>query len=655
LTVECADGTTHTLTTDGEWRAAASPVVENDVYDGEVYDARREREGWASPGFDDADWDQATVVAGPDGALAPQRTDPIRVVETLAPERVIEHRDGPIVDFGQNHTGWVELDVSGLDAGESVELRHAEALAAHGDLLTVDLRTARARDRYVASGDDETYAPRFTYHGYRYVQVSGLPGDLTAADVRSHVVHTDVEPTGEFACSNGDLERVQANARWGLRSNAHSVPTDCPQRDERQGFTGDGHLAAAALLYNFDAGRFHEKFVRDHADAQSPHGYLPSTMPSGGDPGITDPTWTYSWLHLPWQVYCHDATERPLREHYEGLRRYVDFWLDVESAGLVPETYSVYGDWVALEANEGSRGGPTRLFTDAYHYRGTALLADIAAAIGEDADAERYRERAAAVRDAFNERYFDADAGRYDPRTQAANAVPLALGLVPEGRASEVADALARKVCEEDDGGLRTGFLGTPALLAALTEHGHADLAYEVVSRPEFPGWVYQVEQGATTVWERWDTDEHVDSGMNSRNHSPFALVSAWFYEALAGVRVDERLPRDNVVGVAPRPVDALDWAAGSVETPHGTVAARWERGGDGLTLTVTVPWNLAAAVEVPVDPSGRVRVDGDLAWDDGPVATAPGPVRRASSDGDRPTLVLDPGDHEVAVESSDP
>jgi len=602
LVVTYADGTSRTVTTGPDWRVGPSPITDNDIYDGETYDARREEPGWSEPGFDDDGWESAPVVSAPDGDLYPQQTPPIRVTDRRDAVSIEEREDGHVVDFGQNVTGWVELTVRGAEAGDELAIRHAEALNDDGSLQAADLRTAAATDTYVARGAEcETYAPRFTYHGFRYARIEGYPGDLDPADVTAAVVHTDFDDGGSFACSDDDLNAVQSNCRWSLRTNAHSVPTDCPQRDERQGFTGDAHLAAGALRYNFAAGRFHEKFLRDHADAQSAHGYVPSKAPYGSQPAMTDPTWTYSLLALPWRTYCHDADERVLRAQYPRLRRYADFWHG-EGDPLLPEQYCAYGDWVALENADGRVGKPVDLFTNAYHYRATDVLARIADAIDAE-EAERYRLLADEVARAFTDRYFDD--GDYGD-TQAANAVPLAVGLVPEGREDEVAAALAERV-RAADGHLQTGFLGTPALLDALTRHGHADLAHEVVAAPDAPGWVSQVRQGATTVWERWDTDEQVGSRMNSRNHSPFALASEWLYEGAAGVEVSSALPRERRVDVVPGRVDALDWAAATVETPHGDVATRWEREDGTLAVSVTVPWNLTAVVDLPSEPT----VDG--------------------------------------------
>lgn len=602
LRLEFVDGSTRDVTTDGSWRATASPIIANDIYDGETYDARLEQAGWATAAFDDTTWDRVATVPGPGGEVRPQQAPPMRVTEELAPAEITRYGDALIVDFGQNHTGWVDLTVEGADPGTVITIEYAEARSAHGDLSTVDLRTADATDRYVTAGRErETYRPRFTSHGYRYVKLTGYPGRLSADDVRSLVVHSDLPRNGTFESSNETLNRIQENAAWGLRSNVQGIITDCPQRDERLGFSGDGHLAAKALHYNFDAVPFCGKFIRDHADAQTPAGYLPVTMPTASDPGKTDPTWTYSWLALARLQYRFGGTEGAMRDHYAGLKRYVDYWSSLAVDDLIPERYSVYGDWVALEHTDGSIGEPTHLFTNAYYARTLAELAEIASIIGRDDDAGGYERLSAAAAAAFNDRYLDRSAESYGPGTQAANAVPLALELVPAEHTGGVAASLARTV-RAAGGTLRTGFLGTPALLQALTDHGYSDLAYEVVSTRDFPGWGYQVSQGATTVWERWDGDDRTDDGMNSRNHSPFTLVSEWFYEGLAGIRVVGGPSEDCRVEIAPAFVDDLDWIRASTHLPEGYVHSAWRRTDAGVDLSVAIPWNVSATLRVPMD-----------------------------------------------------
>ncbi|MFB6150909.1 MAG: family 78 glycoside hydrolase catalytic domain [Haloarculaceae archaeon] len=646
LTVELADGRTRTVATGDDWRAAPSPITDNDVYDGERYDARRERDGWASPEFDDDGWDPATAVDPPGGALEPHGVEPMRVVETFDVGTVRDHPDGPIFDFGQNLTGWLAVTLDDPDAGEEVTLRHAEDLTEDGDLSTVDLRSADATDAYVARGDDrERYEPRFTYHGFRYAQVVA-PGvddvtDLVDPEgVTAKAVHTAMDRTGEFACANDDLNRVQHNAVWGLRGNTHSVPEDCPQRDERFGWTGDAQIANRALLYNFEAVRFDEKWLADHADAASPMGYVPDVIPTKDAEDPADPSWSVTRVMLPWYCYLHYGDERVLRDHFEGMCDYVDYWHGVGDGPLVPGSYGKYGDWLALERADDRRGRPVDLFLSAFHYQATDTLARVADVLGNDAAAATYRERADAVAAAFNERYFDAEAAAYGPGTQATYAVPLFLGLVPDAATDRVVANLVGKV-ESDGRALRTGFLGTRPLLHALADHGHADLAYDVVSRSGRPGWVYMADQGATTMWERWDSDDRVGSGMNSLNHSPNTHVSEFFYRVLAGVRFEDR-PATERVTVAPALVEDLDWVSARLDLPTGELAVDWERDGDGgYDLSVAVPWNVRGTVRLPGAADRPVAESGT------PVADGPPGVRSVEREaGD---LVLEVGSGEYA------
>ncbi|MFB6120837.1 MAG: family 78 glycoside hydrolase catalytic domain [Halobacteriaceae archaeon] len=644
LHVEYEDGTTRTVTTDEGWDAAESPLVENDLYDGEVYDARRERPGWATPGHDATDWDDAARVEGPDGTLVPQRTPPMRRVEERTPEAIHDHEDGPIVDFGQNLTGWVELVVQDGDAGDEIDLRYAEIRLDDGSLNRIDLEPADPTDTYVCAGDDvETYEPRFTYHGFRYVQVDGYPGDLDADDVTARVVHTDMPETGSFDCSNEELAQVQHNAEWSLRGNSHGIPTDCPQRAERLGWTGDGHIAGRALMYNFESVRFHEKWLRDHADQQSEHGYVADTVPFAYGTIPEDRTWALTQVTLPWHLYRHFGDRRVLERHYENMRRYVDYWHDVAEDGIIGEEAGNYGDWLAFENADGRRGLPFDLFNTAFHYHTVSLFADIAGVLGNEGDRERYAERAAAVKAAFNDRFFDPETATYGPGTQSSYAVPLFVGLVPEEHEAAVADGLAEAV--RDAGGkLQTGFLGARPLINALADYGHADVAYEVVSQPERPGWVYMVRNGATTMWERWDSDDRIGDGMNSFNHSPFTFVSEWFFSALAGLDFDDSVAEG--LTVAPRVVDALDWASASLETVDGEAAVRWETEGDALSLDVTVPWNTSATVRVPDAADATVTEGGDALWDGGAADSLPDGVASVERDGDAVVVEVGAGSY---------
>ncbi|AHG01378.1 hypothetical protein HALLA_03050 (plasmid) [Halostagnicola larsenii XH-48] len=644
LAVEFEDGTTRTLATNGNWRATESPLVENDIYDGEHYDARRERDGWSASGVDDSDWDGATVVDAPGGTLRPERIEPMGVVETFDVEAVHENPNGPILDFGQNFAGWLELEIEDPDRGDEITLSHAETLTDDGDLSTADLRTADATDTYVTRGDDvETYEPRFTYHGFRYAQISGYPGEFDPENVTAKAVTTAMDRRGEFACSSEELNRVQQNAVWGLRSNTHSVPEDCPQRDERFGWTGDAHVSTRSLLFNFDAVRFEEKWTRDHDAAASAMGYVPDVVPNKAFEAPADPTWSITRVMVPWYCYLHDGDERVLEEHYGGMRDYVDYWTGVAEDGIVPDAYGKYGDWLAFENTDGRHGLPYDLFNTAFVYRVTDTFAKIASVLGNEADAETYRDRADCIAAAFDREFFDPETGVYGPGTQSSSAVPLFFGMVPEEHIERVAENLAAKV-RADGGTLQSGFLGTRPLIHTLAEHGYDELAYEVVSQPEQPGWVYMARNGATTMWERWDSDESVGSGMNSLNHSPFTHVSEFFYEVLAGVTLED-VPVTEHVTIAPSIVADLEWVSGSIETRAGELAVEWERDGDAYELAVTVPWNGRATIRLPEAADATVTESNTVLVEDPTDG-----VRSVENEDDDLVVEVGAGDYEFSV-----
>ncbi|RDI69934.1 alpha-L-rhamnosidase [Halopelagius longus] len=646
LTVEFEDGTTRRIATNADWKAADSPILANDIYDGETYDARREEDGWRTPEYDASSWENATVVDAPGGTLRPERIEPMRVVDTFDVEAVHDRPEGPILDFGQNLTGWVELRIDDPDAGDEVTVRHAEALTEDGDLSTTDLRTADATDTYVARGEaTETYEPRFTYHGFRYAQVTGYPGEFDPEAVTAKAVHTAMDRRGEFACSNEELNQLQHNAVWGLRSNTHSIPEDCPQRDERFGWTGDAHISTRSLLFNFDAVRFDEKWARDHDDVATEMGYVPDVIPNKAVEDPADPTWSITRVVVPWYLYLHDGDEGILREQYEGMREYVDYWYENTEDGILPDDYGKFGDWLAFENTDGRRGLPHHLYNTAFLYQVVDTFAKVARVLGNETDAESYRERAEHVADAFNDRYFDPESGTYGPGTQSSYAVPLFLGMVPDDHVDRVAENLAEKV-RSDGGKLRTGFLGTRPLIHTLATHGYADLAYRVVSQPEQPGWVYMVRNDATTMWERWNSDESVGSGMNSLNHSPFTHVSEFFYEVLAGIRLGDRPITDHVT-IAPSMVEDLDWVSASVEAQTGELSVDWERDGEGeYELSVTVPWNGRATVRLP-DAAESTVTESDVRLSEG----APDGILSVERDGDDVVVEVGAGEYGFVVE----
>lgn len=560
------DGETRTVTSDESWRTARSPVRTNDIYDGETYDARKERSEWATPSYDASNWDRVDELASPAEALPaehdedwkeafdlePRRVQPREVVQTLDPESIQQVDDGYIVDFGQNHTGWVELSIDDTDAGDTIVLRHAEILTNRGekneddfddvtvddwemlpddaslDIYTGTTRAANQTDVYFAKGSGtEVYEPQFTYHGFRYVKVMGYPSELTADDICSKVVHTGFGESGSFDASNDDLVRVQENACWGQRSVSQSLPLDNPQRDERMGWTADAHMSIRSQLFNFDAYRMFAKYVADHDDNQNPEGTHTDTIPHGYGGRPADPNWGRTRITVPWFLYLHTGDERTLSEHYEGMKRYIDYWNGVAENHIVPAEANRYGDWLA--PREPEINNDLALLNTFAHYQTTDLFARIAEVLGESKDARLYRERASAIADAFNRDFFDRDTNSYGSGDMTTYALPLYAGIVPDERAEAIVENLVTVIREEYDGKIGTGFVGTRPVLFTLVNHGYVETAYNMVSQPEEPGWVFMIRNGATTQWERWDAPDY-GPDLNSLNHRNWTLISEWFY-----------------------------------------------------------------------------------------------------------------------------
>ncbi|MFC6907075.1 alpha-L-rhamnosidase C-terminal domain-containing protein, partial [Halalkalicoccus tibetensis] len=431
---------------------------------------------------------------------------------------------------------------------------------------------------------------------------------------------------------------------------------DCPQRDERFGWTGDVHQNARADFYNFDALRYHEKWMRDHDDDQREDGTQSDAIPHAVSGPNPDPNWAKTRVIVPWHMYLHTGDERFLADRYEGMRDYVDFWHESTDAHIVPEEMAHYGDWLSVEDQ---RSDPS-LFGTFAHYETTDRFARIAAVLGYDDDATAYRERADAIAEAFHDEFFDPEMDSYGTGTQTTYALPLSEGIVPDEHESAVVETFVEKIRSEDDEKLQTGFIGTRPLIYTLVDYGYAELAYSIVSQPEYPGWVYMVEQGATTMWEHWDSDDQVGSGMNSLNHRPWTLISEWFYRILAGIDVGE--PGFEHVEITPTVVDDLEWAEAETKTVRGVVASRWERvetpgngrENDGLTLEATIPGNSSATVEIPTlgGNAVRVREDGKTIWNNGNQTRPAHPgIESISRDGEKVVLEVGAGEYDFELE----
>jgi alpha-L-rhamnosidase len=595
LVVEYTDGRTTVLGSDGSWKTTTGPIVFDSIYGGENYDARREMPGWDKAGFDDANWQAAQVVAAPQGKLVAQMMPPIRATQIIKPVKLTEPKPGVFVfDLGQNFAGYTELTVRG-PAGTRVTLRHGERLFPDGSLDTRDIAQHIKRmgkdqqfqtDNYtLKGGGTERWHSRFTYHGFQYVEVTGFPGKPTLDSVRGVFTHSDIPVAGEFECSNPLLNKIWRAARWSYLSNLQGIPTDCPHR-EKNGWTGDAHLAAEQGIYNFLPAAVYTKWINDLGDEQKPGGQLPGIVPSSGWGYAwgNGPAWDSAFELIPFYLYEYYGDTQPLRDHYDGLKRYVDYLStratnDIVNIGL--------NDWAPFKTQT-----PADITDTAYYYRDTLVVALAASLLGKTDDAAQYTARAEQIKKSFNEKFFNAADGTYGNGSQTSLSCALYQGLVEPENQERVLQNLVASVAKQN-GHIDTGILGAKYILNTLTDHGRADVAYQMASQKDLPSWGWWIEQGATTLWEQWN-------GAESRNHIMFGDISAWFYKALAGINADPAAPGFKHFLIRPQPVGDLTFARAKYESIHGEIVSDWKIKRGKFILHVVVPPNTTATVCVP-------------------------------------------------------
>ncbi|MEV7085312.1 alpha-L-rhamnosidase [Streptomyces sp. NPDC093085] len=601
LEIVYSDGSTDRIVSDPDWHAATGPVTHADLLMGEEYDARRETEGWTRAGFDASGWLPADTSDRVTARLVAQIDAPSRAAAELPARTVTEPAPGVhVYDLGQNMVGTVRLTVTGAE-GTTVRLRHAEVLNPDGTLYTTNLRTARATDTYtLRSGGRQTYEPRFTFHGFRYVEVTGVREPPAPEEVVGRVIHTDAPFTMAFTTDNPLLNQLHANITWGQRGNFLSVPTDTPARDERLGWTGDINVFAPTAAYVMESARFLTKWLGDLRDGQRADGAFPDVAPIAGEAVIGQGAagWGDAGVTVPWALHTAYGDTRVLAESWDSMVAWLGY-LTAHSSGYLRPAEG-YGDWLNI-ADE----TPKDVIGTAYFAHSADLVARTAEVLGKDP--APYRTLSGAVRDAFRAAYVTAGGGRIKGDTQTAYVLALSMELLTAEERGPAAGRLVELI-EARDGHLSTGFLGTPRLLPVLTDTGHVDLAYRLLTRRTFPSWGYQIDRGATTMWERWDSirpdGTFQDPGMNSFNHYAYGSVGEWMYAHIAGIAPGA--PGFRKIIVRPRPGGGVTEASGRLTTLYGPVTTRWRTGPDGFRLTVGVPANTTAEVWVPTEDPRR-------------------------------------------------
>jgi len=593
--IDFTDGTTTIITTDDTWKTADSPIVYNGIWNGEIYDARLEKEGWSTLAYDDSEWSKAEVVPSPTEKLVSQIMPAIKVTKTIRPVKILNPKPNVYVyDFNQNFAGWVRLIVSG-PRGTKVTLRYAEVLNEDGTINMENLRSARATDIYILKGEGiEVYEPRFTYHGFRYVEVTGFPGEPGLENLLGRVVHSSVDTTGTFVCSNSLLNQIQHNIIWGQLSNLMSIPTDCPQRDERMGWMGDAQLSAEEAIYNFWMPEFYEKWVNDIKIAQSSDGAVPDVVPPHWSIYPSDPAWGTACVLIPWYLYQYYGDEKILEDSYSCMKNWVDF-LSGKSVSYIVD--GKYGDWCEPGAAKPKKT-PLQLTSTGYYYYDALILSKVASLLGKHEDAEKYFNLANSIKEAFNKKFLNKDKNQYATGSQTSNAFPLFLGIAPEENKESIMENLINDIMTAHNGHLDTGILGTKFLADLLPDSGCSEVLYILATRTTYPSWRYWIKLGATTLWERWEPLNVTGPGMNSYNHIMFGSIGKWFYAGLAGIR--PYAPGYSRILIKPQVVGDLKWTNASVKTIRGLVASSWIRKDTSFFLNVSIPVNAVAIVSIP-------------------------------------------------------
>ena len=656
LVITYTNGTQEIIGTDDKWKAATGAILESDIYNGETYDARLERTGWNETGYNDGDWKGVTVIETPKAKLVAPAGPPVREIEEIKPVKVFRTPAGDtVLDMGQNMVGWMKFRLT-APAGTTVTLRHAEVLDKEGNFYTANLRSAKETIRYTSKGaGTETFEPHFTFQGFRYVAVSGWPGEVNPDDFTGVVVHSAMERTGTFETSNPMLNQLEHNIIWGQKGNFLDVPTDCPQRDERLGWTGDAEVFAPTASFNFETAGFYTKWLKDVALDQEDDGAVPFVIPNvlshktrKGEAAAAG--WADVSVVVPWTVYQAFGDKRILEAQYPSMKAWVEYMRHQAGDRYLWNTGFSFGDWLAFATTESDYPGATTdkdLIQTAYFARSTELLAKTAQVLGKNDDAAEYAALEDKIASAFQKEFVTPN-GRLASNTQTAYALALAFGLLPESERAEAAARLAADV--RKFGHLTTGFLGTPLLCQTLSDYGYLDEAYMLLNRKEYPSWLYPVTKGATTIWERWDgikPDGSFQSpSMNSFNHYAYGAIGDWMYRVVAGIELDESVPGYKHILLQPHPGGGLTHASASVDSMYGRVSSGWTIAGGKLTVTIEVPANTTATVRLPKAKLEEVGGGGKL-------LAGRADVSHARQAGD--AVVLDVGSGKYVFESAYP
>ncbi|MBO9618243.1 MAG: family 78 glycoside hydrolase catalytic domain [Niabella sp.] len=614
--IEYTDGTNETIVSDGSWKTATGEITYSEIYNGETIDARKQKTGWMQAGYDDAGWSNAKPAAFGTGNLVATYNEMITAHEVIKPVKMITTPKGEIVlDFGQNLVGWVRVKANGK-AGDSIVLHHAEVLDKAGNFYTENLRAAKATDTYILKGGGiETFAPHFTWQGFRYIKITGYPGTIRPENFEAVVFHSDMAPTGTFTTSNPLINQLQHNIQWGQKGNFLDVPTDCPQRDERLGWTGDAQAFFRTASFNRGVNNFFTKWLKD-LEADQMDGRVPFVIPNVLGNGSNSAGWADVATIIPWELYIAYGDKRTLAAQYNSMKNYVESIRRTTNDNLWNTGFH-FGDWLFYRPNDDNDGRSAvtdkYLIAQCFYANSLQLLINAANVLDRKDDAASYSNLLKDVKAAFLKEYM-TPSGRLVSGTQTAYVLALQFDMLPENLRKQAADRLVENI-KSYNNHLTTGFLGTPYLCHVLTRFGHNDVAYALLLQESYPSWLYPVTKGATTIWERWDgikpDGTFQTPSMNSYNHYAYGAIGDWMYRKMVGLDTYADGPGYKHIKVQPHIGGNFKNASATLETYYGTAAAGWKIDGNTLTMDVEVPANTNATIYLPAGNAASITESG--------------------------------------------